>query len=56
MSPEGASFYAWASYAGLMSGLSDNDLERIRSFVNTPRYKRSPDQLRPEDMDEDDDE
>lgn len=27
--------------------LSDNELERISEFANTPKYKRSPEQLLP---------
>lgn len=29
--------------------LSQDDLDRIDAFVNTPKYRRSPDQLVPED-------
>ncbi len=29
--------------------LSDNELERISEFANTPSYKRSPEQLLPEE-------
>jgi hypothetical protein len=28
--------------------LSESDLDRIAEFTNTPRYKRSPDQLIPD--------
>jgi hypothetical protein len=30
-----------------MEMLTEDDLERIEEFVNTPRYAREPDQLRP---------
>ncbi len=29
--------------------LSQSDRDRIRQFVNTPRYRRNPDQLVPEE-------
>lgn len=32
--------------------LTDKDLERIRAFANTPRYKRNPDELLPGTDDE----
>jgi hypothetical protein len=31
------------------SFLSESDLDRLRTFANTPRYRRSPDQLVPGD-------
>jgi hypothetical protein len=31
------------------SFLSESDLDRLRTFANTPRYRRSPDQLVPSD-------
>ena len=34
--------------------LSETDIERIRAFANRPRYKRSPDELLPEDEETDD--
>jgi hypothetical protein len=30
-----------------MVGLTEDDLERIEHFVNTPRYERDPEQLTP---------
>ncbi len=33
--------------------ISDSDLERIAQFVDTPAYKREPEQLLPEDVDDD---
>lgn len=35
-----------------MVGLTEDDLERIERFVNTPRYERDPDQLCPEAISE----
>lgn len=35
-----------------MVGLTEDDLERIEHFVNRPRYAREPDQLRPEEHEE----
>lgn len=38
-----------------MVGLSEEDIERIRSFANKPRYRRDPSNLMPEgDHDEGD--
>lgn len=34
--------------------LSDDELERIAEFAATPVYKRSPEQLLPDDADVDD--
>lgn len=34
---------------GMAEFLSQDDLDRIDAFVNTPKYRRSPDQLVPED-------
>lgn len=34
--------------------LSDNDLERIAEFAETPAYKREPEQLLPEERCDDD--
>jgi hypothetical protein len=33
----------------MVQHLSDNELERISEFANTPSYKRSPEQLLPEE-------
>lgn len=33
--------------------LSAEDIERIREFANRPRYKRSPDDLVPQNEEED---
>lgn len=35
-----------------MVGLSEQDLEQIRDFAETPRYARSPEQLTDDDEDE----
>jgi len=35
-----------------MVGLTEEDFERIEHFVNTPRYERDPDQLRPGESDD----
>ena len=32
-----------------MVGLSEEDIERIQSFANTPRYQRNPSSLMPKD-------
>lgn len=32
--------------------LSDSDLERIAQFVDTPAYEREPEQLLPENVEE----
>ena len=32
----------------MVQHLSENELERISEFANTPTYKRSPEQLLPE--------
>jgi hypothetical protein len=32
-----------------MVGLSEEDIERIQSFANTPRYNREPTNLMPEE-------
>ena len=39
-----------------MVGLSDEDIERIRSFANKPRYRRDPSNLMPENEHDDEDE
>ena len=33
--------------------ISDSDLERIAQFVDTPAYEREPEQLLPEEIDDD---
>lgn len=35
----------------MSSGLSEDDMERIRTFVETPAYKRRPELLLPGDAD-----
>jgi hypothetical protein len=35
--------------------LSPEELERIRAFANRPRHKRTPDELLPEEAEEDPD-
>lgn len=38
---------------GMSEHLTEQDLERIEDFANTPRYKRSPDELLPSRDDDD---
>ena len=35
----------------MTTGLSDEDMDRIQQFVDTPAYKRTPELLLPEDAD-----
>lgn len=37
---------------GMADTISASERDRIIEFVNTPRYKRTPEQLLPEDADE----
>lgn len=38
----------------MSTGLTDDDLDRIRRFLETPAYARTPEQLLPGDADDDD--
>ena len=40
-------------YQSMTEHISDSDLERIAQFVDTPAYEREPEQLLPEDVDND---
>lgn len=36
----------------MSTGLTDDDLDRIRAFLETPAYARTPEQLLPGDTDD----
>lgn len=38
---------SWPKRSSMVQHLSTEDLERMREFAETPRYKRSPDTLVP---------
>lgn len=44
---EGYNYAASDALAGMVSHLSEEDMERIAEFANTPKYERTPEQLIP---------